>query len=109
MTVELLEIGLALLAAFGLLTLSWLLFGRLVTPLRVEEPVYTVLRAAGDGGGLEQSVNGLLWVAAGRLPGTVVVIVDAGLTPEGRQRAELLAARPEVALCRPEELAGLVG
>jgi len=105
---ELLEIVMALTAAFGMLALGWLLFGRLVAPMDMDGPVYTVVRARGDGAGLEQEVNGLLWLVAERMPDARVVIVDMGLTPAGQKKAELLSGRPGVALCRPEELAGLL-
>ena len=105
---ELLEILLALAAAFGLLALGWLLFGRLVAPVGLGGPVYAVVRARGDGAGLEQDVNGLLWLASEGMPAARVVIVDAGLTPTGRRRAELLAGQSAVELCRPEELASLL-
>ena len=50
------EILLSLLAVFGLLCLSWLLFGRLLSPASWSAPAYAVVPARGDGAGLEQTV-----------------------------------------------------
>ena len=105
---ELLEMLLALALTFGLLAVGWRLFGRITAPAGSGAPVYAVVWAVGDGAGLEQDVNGLLWMAAGKLPRMQVVIVNGGLTPMGSRRAELLSGRPEVLVCRPEELAELV-
>lgn len=103
---EVLEIVMALLAAFGMLALGWLLFGRLLVPLGVDIPICVIVPTRGDGAGLEQSVNGLLWLAAGKMPGARIMIVNMGLTSAGEKRAQLLARRSGVELCRPEELAG---
>ena len=80
------EILLSLLAVFGLLCLSWLLFGRLLSPASWSAPAYAVVPARGDGAGLEQTVKGLLWLRAGHL--------------ERFRLARLLADRePGVLLC----------
>ena len=94
------EILLSLLAVFGLLCLSWLLFGRLLSPASWSAPAYAVVPARGDGAGLEQTVKGLLWLRAGHLARFTLVIADAGLDSEGRRLARLLADRePGVLLC----------
>ena len=73
------QVLLALLAAAGLLSLGWLLFGRLVRPAGGAGQVYAVVPAAGDGAGLEQTVKGLLWLRDGELARFTVVIADDGL------------------------------
>ena len=94
------EILLSLLAVFGLLCLSWLLFGRLLSPASWSAPAYAVVPARGDVAGLEQTVKGLLWLRAGHLELFTLVIADAGLDSEGRRLARLLADRePGVLLC----------
>ena len=97
-------VGLAavILAAAGLLSLGWLLFGRLVRPAGGAGQVYAVVPAAGDGAGLEQTVKGLLWLRDGELARFTVVIADDGLDETGRAvAAALLAGSRGVVLCPP--------
>lgn len=103
---SLLELTLALLAAVGLLCLGWALFGKLLTPLgKLGAPLYAVVRGEGDGGGLEHTVNSLIWLRGKDLTDCPVILVDAGLNEEGRQVAERLLRRwPAIRLCSPEEL-----
>lgn len=101
------EAALSLLAAVGLLALGWILFGRLLTPVGGGSgaPAYVVLPARGDGAGLEQAVDGLLWLQGGQLARFTIVLADAGLNDEGRAAAAaLLAGRRGLALCPLEEL-----
>lgn len=103
------EILLSLLAVFGLLCLSWLLFGRLLFPLSWYTPAFAVVPAQGDGASLEQTVKGLLWLRGGHLERYTVVIADAGLDCGGRRLAELLSQRePGVLLCPLAQLPDLL-
>lgn len=93
---------LAGLAAVGLTALLWLLAGSLFhwreRPL---DAVYLVMLT----GGAEKLDMTLRELARERrLP---VVLVDAGLTAEGRQRVELLTARYGAVLVTPQQLAEL--
>lgn len=100
-----LEILLSLLAVFGLFSLGWVLFGRLLAPGDAAAPAYAVVPAQGDGGALEQTVKGLLWLRGGELQRFTVVIADGGLDPMGVQIATALANRePRVILCPMERL-----
>ena len=59
----LLEMAMALLPAVGLMALAWLIFGRWLIPLGGEGTnVLAVIEARGDGSGLEQNVQSLLWL-----------------------------------------------
>jgi hypothetical protein len=78
----------ALLAAFGLLSLGGLIYGRLVLP--VAGPALAVVPARGDGSALEQTVAGLLWLRRNGLWRGDIVILDQGLTPEGLALARRL-------------------
>ena len=62
-----LEIFLSLLAVFGLFSLGWLAFGRILAPRDFYAPAYAVVPARGDGAALEQTVRALLWLRAGEL------------------------------------------
>ena len=98
-----LEIILSLLAVFGLLGLGWLLFGRILAP--VGGRFCAVVPGTGDGGGLEQSVRGLLWLRGGGLMKCPVVIVDCGLSDQGKAvAAALVLWEPGIATCTAEEL-----
>lgn len=79
-----LEILMALLAAFGLVCLGWLAFGRMILPVGSEGlTVCAVVLARGDGGGLEQTMAGLLWLRRTGLWRGRILIADRGLNPEG--------------------------
>ncbi|MCI2106391.1 MAG: hypothetical protein LKK00_06665 [Intestinimonas sp.] len=94
------QIVLSLLAVFGLFSLGWLLFGRLLAPSVWTSPVFAVIPARGNGVSLEQTVKGLLWLRAGNLQRYTILIADYGLDAEGRTVADLLAAdHPGVAVC----------
>lgn len=87
-----LEVILSLLAVVGLLSLSWLLLGHILTPAGNGETV-SLVPGQGDGEDLEQAVRGLLWLRGGGLLTGSVVIVDCGLSPEGRAIAAALCVR----------------
>lgn len=105
------EVALSLLAAAGLLALGWILFGRLLTPVGgvPSVPAYVVLPAQGDGAGLEQAVDGLLWLHGGHLARFTIVLADAGLNDQGRAMAAALMERGNgLVLCPLEELPSLL-
>lgn len=90
----------AALAAIGLAAVLWLLAGVLVWR---EVPVQAsyLLTVEGDGETVELTLRRL--AENRRLP---VILVDRGLTEEGRRRVSLCA--PDAALVTPTELAGLL-
>jgi hypothetical protein len=88
------EVAIALLAAGGLMTLSWLLFGRLLTPVgEIGAPVYAVVPASGSGKGLEYTVKGLLWLQRGNLAHFTIVVADFGLDESGLAAVAVLQQR----------------
>ena len=99
-----LEVILSLLAVAGLLSLSWLLLGRILTPAGNGETL-SLVPGKGDGESLEQSVRGLLWLRGGGMLSGDVVIVDCGLTTTGRAVAAALCLRePGVEVCSASQL-----
>lgn len=99
-----LEILLSLLAVTGLVSIGWLCFGRLLTPAGGKEAC-TLIPASGNGDDLEQAVSGLLWLRSGELLGGRVVILDCGLTGEGKALASALCQRePGLEICELSEL-----
>ncbi len=77
------------LAAFGLVSLGWLALGLLLLPGSCAARM--VVCAEGDGGGLEQTVKGLLWLRRSGLWRGEVVIEDCGLDGDGAALARALA------------------
>ena len=99
-----LEVILALLAVAGLMSLSWLLMGRILTPVGSEETV-SLVPGTGDGETLEQSVRGLLWLRGGGMLAGNILMVDCGLTQTGRAVAAALCLRePGMESCPASEL-----
>ena len=96
-----LELLVVLLAAFGLVCLAWLVFGKLVLPVG-QEGTRTVAQvtAQDSGSGLEHTVSGLLWLRRTGLWRGTVVIHDPGLNPEGLAVAMALAVQDGVELDR---------
>ncbi len=93
------EILTALLSAFGLMCLGWLIFGRLILPAGADgQQVLAVVPARGSGGGLEQTVSGLVWLRRAGLWRGTVVIEDEGLDPSGLALARALTAQEGVEL-----------
>ena len=80
------QVLLALLAAWGLVALGWLLLGKLLTPDLGDCPVYAVVPADGDGAGLEHTVKGLLWLRGNDWTRCTIVIADGGLDPAAQYR-----------------------
>lgn len=98
------EVILAFLAVIGLVSLGWLGFGWLLLPVGGAGTV-CLLPGRGAGETLEQAVTGLVWLRGGGLFGGRLVIVDCGLTEEGRAVARALTRREDtVTLCPVEEL-----
>ena len=88
----------ALLAAFGAATLLWLAAAALLH--RPEElPAVVLVPLRGRAEKMEYIVRTLELRRRRSGVGAPIVLVDAGLSPEGRRRAQLLAGdHPDVAL-----------
>ena len=97
------DILLAFLAMAGLLLAACWLYGRLLAPI-TDPPCWGVISGRGAGEGLESKVRALVWLNSLGLWSGTVVIADLGLSPQGRELAEHLAARWPQVLLWPEEL-----
>lgn|GEM_PF-782147 len=105
------EAILALLGAFGVLCIGWLLFGRLLSPAGWgRKPcIYTVLPTAGGGEGLEQAVRSSLWFQGGQQTAVRIVIADGGLDEAGRAAVSALVRQwPELTVCPLSEVTALL-
>jgi len=101
------DVFLAVVCALGLSACAWWLMSRLLRPIPSGEP-FAVIPGRGDGGGLEQSVRGFVWLRSLGLLNCPLVIADAGLSRLGRETALRLAARwPEVMVWPAAELGEL--
>ena len=96
-----LEAALLLLTVLGFGAVLWLIWGR---PLH-GGAVTALISARGDGCELEQSVRGQLWLRQSGLWQGRLILLDCGLSEEGRSIARRLAGdHPWIILCGREEL-----
>ena len=99
----------AFFAATGFLTLLWLAFGRLLTPPQGTSPAVVLLPAQGDGDELDLAISHLNWLQGGRITRFSIVLVDLGLTEQGRARVLALMERePTLRFRSPEGLPQLM-
>ena len=97
------ELLLAFLCGALLLCLHGFLFARLLPPAQ-KAPLFAVIRAQGDGEGLEQTLRHLHWLHREKLSHVPVLVLDAGLIPEGRRIAAALQRKdPALLFCTAEE------
>ncbi len=85
------EIVTAILSCGGVLFLLWCLAGFLLYS-RAEENTVTLLRLTGDAPELEKQVRWCKWLQNAGISSWPMLLVDCGMKPEARKRAELLAA-----------------
>jgi hypothetical protein len=99
------EIVLGALCAWGVIMLLWTLIGVLLLPLGRELPLTVVVRCQGDAPWLEHCLRALVWLRDSGILWWQVVILDQGLTQEGRDRAARLARdQSQVILLDPEDV-----
>ena len=101
------QIAIALAAIAAIFGLIWFLYGRLLTPVRggknvIVDPVVTV---SGGAEGLEQTIEGLIWLRKnGTLTGRII-IVDNGLDADGISLAQqAMKKHGYIVLCKMEEV-----
>lgn len=91
-------------AACGVLLLLWCAAGRLLQPV-LRQTALTLLPVRADAGALEQAVRAWRQLADSGLSTQRLLVVDCGLTPDGRALAERLCAQDaRLALCTAEKL-----
>ena len=105
---RLLQDGLvAMLAAVGLATILWMVASLFIrNRRRLFSNVAAVVQARGAGENLEYTVHTLSQLRYDRGAFGTIVILDCGLTEEGRELAQLLTREEDcVALCPREQAA----
>lgn len=105
---RLLQDGLvAMLAAVGLATLLWMFVGLFLRNRRqLFSKVTAVVPASGAGGDLEYTVHALAQLRYDKGGFGTILILDCGLSEEGRELADLLTREEDyVAFCPREQAA----
>ena len=80
------------LSSIGFIVLIWCFLGFLLRPVFPSSSV-TFYRVSGDGEDLEQYIAGYAWFRQGRNSGGRLVILDRGLSEQGRYIVQVLMER----------------
>jgi len=103
-----LQITIALLAGLVLFGAFWTLLGKLRTPVRGARgttSVHTVLSVRDGAEGLEQTIEGLMWLEQNGTIEGQILIADCGLNPEGLELARLAVKKyGKIAICKAEDV-----
>jgi len=105
------EIIIAVSAALGVFALIWVLSGAVQTPVKCGKnaKMWTVLSVRGSSPDLEQTIEGVLWLARRGTMKTDVIIVDMGMDEETAKIAGLLAGGNEkVTVCVRDDLETII-
>lgn len=97
----------AALASIGMASMVWVLLSETIfRPFpREEAQVLALISARGDGDSVEQQIRSLDLLRRERGLIGPVLLVDCGLTEEGRRLCELLARRDRrVRLCQKDQI-----
>lgn len=95
----------ALLAAIGLSSILWMIARALLFPPIRPVRAAALLAARGDAGELEEQVVALSLLSMERGLPREILLVDCGLTDEGKKRCALLSAQHRrVTVCLPSEI-----
>ena len=95
--------SLAYALAFFLVFLAWWISGRLLFP--VSCPMKLVLPVQGDAEQTEQTLRALQRLTQGRLCRLELILLDQGLSEQGRKRCSCLAGEHGAELWTEEEFA----
>lgn len=91
-------------ASAGLILMGWLILGLLMRPVFCENMV-TALPVSGDAERVERQVRSFAWYRDGRFSGGSLILVDCGLSEQGRKAVGLLQKQyPWLQICMKEEI-----
>ena len=103
-----LQIIITLLAAATLFGAFWTLCGKLRTPIhrtRGTTTVHTILSVREGADGLEQTIEGLMWLMKNGTIEGQILIADCGMNEEGRELARLAVKKyGTIAICKAEDV-----
>ncbi len=95
----------AMLAAVGLASLMWAVVKLAAFPAgRCRRLAVAVVPAAGDGSDLEEQIRFLLQIRGEQGIFGRILVVDCGLSEEGRRAAGLLAKHQAVDVCQKADI-----
>ena len=102
---------LAMLAAVGLASLLWAVIRAVLFPDAPQQRrIVALIPAQGDGEGLEQQVRVIRDIRQERNVFSLILLVDCGLSEEGKKLSRLLARQDRwVTICQPEDINKYLG
>ncbi|NLL46732.1 MAG: hypothetical protein GX250_08015 [Clostridiales bacterium] len=109
---EYLEIVITLIISAAVIAAVWLIYGRMVIPVRAGkgQKLYAIIHAQGAAPDLGSTVEGFLWLISSGRVHMQLIIADGGLDGESRKMAEILAREhSEISLCALADLTELIG
>lgn len=84
---------LAVLCAFGVLFLCWMIIGAFILPVGSAETLRVCVLASGNGESVEHTLKGLDWLRRAGILRAGVDVIDAGLNGAGRAQVTWLCER----------------
>lgn len=103
------QLFLAFFATIGLICLLWFLFGQLLCPASWQKPLYAVIPIEGDLADLESTIRHLLWLKNSHLAGFHIILLDLGVSDEGKKQLSLLLSQePTLILTTADQLPQLI-
>ena len=102
-----LQIGITLALAALVFGVFWSAFGKLRMPVRStgEMRVHTILSVRGRAEGLEQAIEGLIWLEQNRSMDGKILIADCGMDDEGRTLVQLAVKKhKKIIICKAEDV-----
>ena len=102
-----LEFIVTIFISFVIILAVWLIYGRLVTPIKggKGEKLYLVVCARGSTPDLSHTAKSLRWLRKNGRLDTDLIIADSGMDAESRKMAEIIARDcSEIKLCDLSEL-----
>jgi len=102
-----LQIAITLALAAVVLGVFWSMFGRLRIPVRSTRglTVHTVLSVCGKAEGLEQAIEGLIWLQQNSTIDGQILIADCGMDDEGHTLVQLaIKKHNKITICKAEDV-----
>ena len=102
-----LQITITLVAMAVAFWAFWSVYGKLRTPVRSIQgtEVHTVLTVRDGAEGLEQTLEGIMWLRQNGAMEGQILIADCGMDEEGRELARLAVKKyGKIAICKAEDV-----
>ena len=91
------QIAMIIAASALIFAVIWIVYGSLRSPIIVgrDTDVHTIISVSGSAEGLEQTLEGLLWLRENGIIIGQIAVVDCGLTQDGQILTRLLLKKYE--------------